>query len=153
MLFFSSAVKPPSCPGPFRAPDSGLRLVSRPSVGVQFMLRDSVSPLLFSCSGLVLSTSDVSSRLLVSEAVFILGNKPPICLSFCGQIHRFRGRQIGGLFWSGNLPPRGVHFLPPPLLCKSGPSMCRHQREMGGGVNDLHCCATYSRGVLKPGNS
>ena len=49
--------------------------------------------------------------------------------------------------------PWRVHFSPPPLLSKSEPSMCRQLRGMGGGVNDLHCCATHSRGVLKPGNS
>ena len=26
--------------------------------------------------------------------------------------------------------------------------MCRQLREMGGGVDDLHCCATHSWGVL-----
>ena len=26
-------------------------------------------------------------------------------------------------------------------------------REMGGSVDDMHCCATYNQGVLKPGNS
>ena len=30
--------------------------------------------------------------------------------------------------------------------------MCRPLREVGGGVDDMHCCATHSRGVLKPGN-
>ena len=33
------------------------------------------------------------------------------------------------------------------------PSMCRPLCEVGGGVNDLHCCATHSWGGLKPGNS
>ena len=28
--------------------------------------------------------------------------------------------------------------------------MCRPLREMGGGVNDMYCCATHSQGVLKP---
>ena len=31
--------------------------------------------------------------------------------------------------------------------------MCWLLREMGGGVDDLHSCATHSRGGLKPGNS
>ena len=31
--------------------------------------------------------------------------------------------------------------------------MCRQLREMRKGVDDVHCCATHSRGVLKPGNS
>ena len=60
---------------------------------------------------------------------------------------------IGGLFWSTNLTPLREHLFPPQLRCKSEPSMCRPLREMGGGVGDLHCCATHSRGVLKPGNS
>ena len=66
-----------------------------------------------------------------------------------------RGRYIGGLFWSANLPPRRVRFFPPQVLTLSisKPSMCRPLREMGRGVDDVHCCATLSRGVLKPGNS
>ena len=43
-----------------------------------------------------------------------------------------RRRYIGGLYWSTNLMPRRVHFFPPPLLCKSEPSMCRKLRDMGG---------------------
>ena len=31
--------------------------------------------------------------------------------------------------------------------------MCRPLREVGTGVNDLHCSATHSRGVFKPGNT
>ena len=57
------------------------------------------------------------------------------------------GRQIGGLFWSADFPPQKVHILPPCLLSKSEASMCRPLREIGGGVDDLHCC------VLKPRNS
>ena len=64
-----------------------------------------------------------------------------------------RRRYIGGMFWSANLTPGREHFFPLPLLCKSEPSMCQHLCEVGGGVNDLHCCATHSRGVLKPRNS
>ena len=56
-----------------------------------------------------------------------------------------RPQYTGGLFWSANMTPRGVHFLPPPLLCKSKSSMSRQLREMDGGVNDMHCCATHSR--------
>ena len=59
----------------------------------------------------------------------------------------------GGLFCYGNLTPRRVRLFPPPLLCKSEPSMCRPLHEMGGGVDDLHCRVTHSRGVLKPGSS
>ena len=62
-----------------------------------------------------------------------------------------RGRQIGGLFWSTHLPPRKVYLFPLRLLSKS--QACRPLREMGGGVNDLHCCVTHSWGVLKARNS
>ena len=61
-----------------------------------------------------------------------------------------RGRQIGGLFWSANIPPRRVHLFPPRLLSENKAEMCRPRHEVGGGVNDLHCCATHSQGVLKP---
>ena len=64
-----------------------------------------------------------------------------------------RGRYIGGLLWSADLPPRRVHLFPPPLLSKSETSMCWQLRAMGGGVDDVHCYATHSRAVLKPGNS
>ena len=40
---------------------------------------------------------------------------------FYGEVHRFRQT---GLFWSANLPPRRVHFLPLPFLCKSKLLMC-----------------------------
>ena len=63
----------------------------------------------------------------------------------------YRARQIGVLFGSADFPPRRVHLFPPRLLSKNEAEMCR--REVGGGVNDLHCCATHSQGVLKPGNS
>ena len=64
-----------------------------------------------------------------------------------------RRRKIGGLFWSSNLTPQSVHLFLSPLLSKSETSMCWQLRVMGGGVDDLHCCSTHSRGVLKPGNS
>ena len=64
-----------------------------------------------------------------------------------------RGLQIAGLSWSDDLPPRRVRIFSPRLLSKSEPSMCRPLHKMGGGVNDLHCYATHSRGVLKPRNS
>ena len=64
-----------------------------------------------------------------------------------------RRRFTGGLFWSTNLTPWRVRLFQPPLLCIPEPSMFRPLRETGGGVDDLHCCATHSRGVLKPGNS
>ena len=59
-------------------------------------------------------------------------------------------RRWWGLFWFANM---GDTFLPPPLLCKSELSMCRQWREISQGVDDVHCCVTHSRGVLKPGNS
>ena len=62
-------------------------------------------------------------------------------------------RWIRCLFWYANWPPRSVHFFPTPRRSKSETSTCRYLREMGGGVDDLHCCATHSWGVLKPGNS
>ena len=46
------------------------------------------------------------------------------------------------LFWSADSPPQRVHLLQCQPLC-----------EVGGGVIDLHCCMTHSRGVLKPRNS
>ena len=56
--------------------------------------------------------------------------------------------------WFIILPPQKVLLLfPPPFLWKSEMSMFRPLCEVGGGVDDLHCCATHSRGVLKPGNS
>ena len=64
-----------------------------------------------------------------------------------------RGRQIGGLSWSANFPPRRVHLFPPHLLSKNEAEMCWPLHEVGGGVNDLHCCTTHNRGVLKPRNS
>ena len=64
-----------------------------------------------------------------------------------------RGRQIGGLFWSADFPPQRVHLFPPRLLSKNEAAMCQCLREVGGGVDDLYCSATHSRGVLKPGNS
>ena len=51
-----------------------------------------------------------------------------------------RRRYIGGLFWSTNMTPRRVHFLPPPLLCESKSSMCRQLREMGGGADCALLC-------------
>ena len=56
---------------------------------------------------------------------------------FCGSVYGFRQRR--------------VHLFPPRLLSKNEASMCRQLCEMGGGVADVHCCATHSRGVLKPG--
>ena len=56
---------------------------------------------------------------------------------------------IGSMFWSANLTPRRVHLFPPPLLCKSEPSMCWQLFEMGKGVDDLHCRVSHSWGVLK----
>ena len=64
-----------------------------------------------------------------------------------------RGRQIVGLLWSADFPPRRQHLFPPRLLSKNEASMCRPLCEVGGGVDDLHCSATHSQGVLKPGNS
>ena len=58
-----------------------------------------------------------------------------------------RGRQIGGLFWSADFPPRREHLFPPHLLSENEASMCRPLREVGRGVSDLHCCATHSQGV------
>ena len=40
-----------------------------------------------------------------------------------------------------------------PLPSNSKMSMCRQLCEMGGGIDDVHCCATHSREVLKQGNS
>ena len=53
-----------------------------------------------------------------------------------------RKQYVRGLFVSTNMTPQGVHFLPPPLLCKSKSSMCWQLREMGGGVDDPHCFKT-----------
>ena len=85
-------------------------------------------------------------------AVFIQSTKLPICPSIWSAVLD-RGRQIGGLFWPADFPPRREHLFPPHLLSKNQAEMCRPLREVGGGVNDLHCCAIHSRGVLKPGNS
>ena len=89
---------------------------------------------------------DRSSRFLTGQQA---ANLPVLLAAWSAVLDR--GRQTGGLFWSADLQPRRVHLFPPRLLSKSEASMCR--REMGGGVNDLHCCATHSWGVLKPGNS
>ena len=55
-----------------------------------------------------------------------------------------RGQQTGGLFWSADFPPRMVHLFPPRLLSKNEAEMRRPRREMGVGVNDLHCCVTHN---------
>ena len=89
-----------------------------------------------------ISTTPSSVKML-QLAVFILGSKLPIWPSFLRL----------GLLWSTNLTPQRIRLFPPPFLCKSETSMCRQLREMGGGVDDVHRCATHSRGVLKPGNS
>ena len=64
-----------------------------------------------------------------------------------------RGRQIGSLSWSADFPPRRVHLFPPRLPSKNEAEMCQAMREVGGGVNDLHCYATHNQGVLKPTKS
>ena len=64
-----------------------------------------------------------------------------------------RGQQIGGQLWSADFPPRRLHIFPPHLLSKNEAEMCRPLHEVAGGVDDLHCSATHSRGVLKPRNS
>ena len=58
-----------------------------------------------------------------------------------------------GLYWSADLPPPRVHLFPPRLLSENEAAMCQPLLEVGGGVNDLHCCATHSQGVLKLRNS
>ena len=41
------------------------------------------------------------------------------------------------------MTPQRVHFLPPPLLCKSKSKlMCQQLREIGGGVVDADCCSS-----------
>ena len=79
-------------------------------------------------------------------AIFILVSKLPIWLSFFAArtADLDRRQYFGGLFWSANLTPQRVHLFPPPMLSKCELSMCRRLREMGGGVDDVHC--------LKPGN-
>ena len=64
-----------------------------------------------------------------------------------------RGRQIEGLLWSADFQPLRVHLFLPRLLSKNEAEMCWPLREMDGGVDDVHCCATHSQGVLKPRNS
>ena len=56
-----------------------------------------------------------------------------------------RWRYTECLSWSANMTPRRVHFLPPPLQCKSKSLMCRQLHDMSGGVDDVHCCANHSR--------
>ena len=53
-----------------------------------------------------------------------------------------------GRFLSANFPPWRVHLVPPSLLSKNEAAMCWPLCEMCGGVDDLHCCVTHSRGVL-----
>ena len=65
---------------------------------------------------------------------------------FLEFFQRDRGRQIEVLFLSADFLPRRVHLFPSRLLSKNKAAMCRPLREVGGGVDDLHCCATHSRG-------
>ena len=87
-------------------------------------------------------------------AAFMLGSKPPIWLSFLliGPWIK-KGAGILGVCSGPPIWRLGRYTFCFLHCCKSEPSMCRQLREMGGGVDDLHCCATHSRGVLKPGNS
>ena len=81
-------------------------------------------------------------HILKTLAIFRQGTNLPVLLATRSAVLD-RGRQIGVLFWSADFPPRRVHLFPPHLLSKNEAAMCRPLREVGGGVNDLHCCASF----------
>ena len=89
---------------------------------------------------------DICSRFLTEHQAANL----PVLLAAQSAVFD-RGRQIGGLLWSANFPPRRVRLFLPRLLSKNEAAMCQPLREVSGGVDD-HWCGTHSRGVLKPGN-
>ena len=108
----------------------------------------------YSVLSMIVNDKQSSSKLIIASRFYTGQQAANLAVLYVARsTYLDRKWYIGSLFWSANMTLRRVHFLPPPLLSKSKSSMCRQLREVGRGVDDMHCCATHSRGVLKPRNS
>ena len=69
-----------------------------------------------------------------------------VSVNVCAHMYAcvcFSWKSMGmGREFVANMQLQRVHLFPPPFLSKSETSMCQQLREMGGGVDDVHCCVT-----------